>query len=132
MNEQERWTQVCEPKLNGIERDLKKLLKVVVEGNGEPGLVTRMALTEKAIDGLVRSQQIPQQKTVSSKGKTFTKIKTPFGEMQTNDPRVMNGIKIAIMLLGLGIAIGATLFIMDHLQDTRKMMIEEIRKDNNE
>ena len=125
MDEKERWEQVCEPKLNSIEKSVQKLVKVVIDGNGVPGLVTRMAVLDKTVEGLVVSQQIPQQKSVLRK-KSSTKIKAFGNEFSTDDPSVQNGVKIGIMLICLFVGIGALIYIVDHMNDTRSMLMAKI------
>jgi hypothetical protein len=51
MTESERWQDVCKPALERIDRNVEKLVEVVITGNGKPALTARVDALERAADG---------------------------------------------------------------------------------
>jgi len=101
---------------------LERLTKVVIDGNGQPGLVTRMALMEKSIEGACSVASAPQQPTIK-KDQNYTEIENKWlGKLRTNDPVVQNGLRIFVILVG----IAALVFMLNHMNDTRQMMLEKL------
>lgn len=47
MNDQERWTEICKPKLDGIEEKLDAILNQL-QGNGSPGYGDRIRDLERS------------------------------------------------------------------------------------
>ena len=116
MDDKERWEQVCEPAFKRGGEDIKrmektvreevesvrtpvnKLLKAVLEGNGKPGLLARVAITEDQLEGLAKSQQV--QPFQPGQGKTYFGVKGYiFGNVFLVLDKVLKIIIAAILLM---------------------------------
>ena len=103
---------------------LQRLTKVVIEGNGNPSLMTRMALMEKSIESSLSA--LPKQQSTIRKD-NYTEINSKWFGIKTNSASVQNGIRLIMILLG----VAALLYVSNKLEDinkSRQTLMSELEK----
>ena len=107
MDENERWTMVCEPTLKRIEDGVNKLNIVVISGNGKPSLVSRMETIEREAE-------------TGKAGQRSRSVE--LGPLKLNGYAMSDVLKVAILC---ALVWGAWLIISD--KQERMEVLKEIR-----
>ena len=84
MTENERWAEVCKPALDRIDRNVSRLVEVVITGNGKPPLTQR-------VDALEHSAPAD-----SNKGSRRKSVKV--GPVEINGYQMSDIIKAAVLV----------------------------------